>query len=1692
MTNVIYDIKAKKNTKAFGTVVVTYITDPFNPRESKKVKTDLHGRTLDKYLDGYCLGAKYLVSVNNKLIQDEQVSEYVVKQNDRISYTPIIQGGGGGGNKQIFAMVAMIALSIVAPMAGAYLMGGEFAFGGLAALEGMAFAGGLAITAGIMVAGSLLINSIIGASTSSMSMSTPETTSTTYSWNGMTTSRTLGAPIPVLYGTHALTGTVINSRIYYNEDDDWISTQLSLCHGEIEHINTSDIYINDLAYSSYINTDSITINYQCTDGKFDQPIMIGYNDSNYNNGAASRKLTPNVPFIFQSISNNMNYFRLHMECPSGLYIMDGQGNKSNNSVSFTAQYRKVGTTSWSDLYNWRPNSITEYEYKYSYGNSFSKAYTYFWSSDKNLSTITVAGVTYACVLSGLTRETISEFIPSTTITFTANSSNSYKTYIEPVDVYGNPLHLENSAYEFKVTRTSSYSSNGEDDALNQSKLHVRYLEEIETTNMNYGGIALLGIDIKATDQLNNSRPNFKMICTRKPLYVLNKYVPSTNPAYICLDILTNKHYGMGLDYSKIDTKAFERWAKFCDGEAVGKFTLSKTIVSLDAQHLYNGKLLIPLVDLGSNPDISLSNLILSESTITGTKISAGVSHSLSINDICSIDRQVFTSIPGIEDGVYYAIGFGPTSLSTVLASGTQLHYSLVFKDSTYATTPKLMFNGLMDTTSSVWDAAQEIATIGRGQIILQGNKYSVIYDCVRNVTGLYNASNSNNVTVHYLNNADIASEIEIQYSDRNILYEMNTTVVQDIDAMAEGIRSNKVTKSLKGITSEDEALIMGRYLLACSKFQRKVVTLDADIEAIQQTVGDVVAVQTDVTQYGIGGNIIKRIGNLVTLDNTIYAEYGKTYTLKIKNTKTDDIKDYTFTLDAKDPIDYGSFDAMGAQKVETITFGDFDIVLEYSGKEYMTTNTLLVHQGYEINVGDLYSFGEVNSDSILITITDISREGDLTRKITGLEYNESILDFNYDNDILQRISPTLRPKNNITKFSASDRLVKLPTNQVVSMVTFVWETETTSSYNIYVYEGSFKNYLVMGIKGNRYEYAATELVPEKNYTIYIEDAQDPSLTARINYTITAFSSPPPDLKSNEVLVYGKGSMLQFKITYLDKPLDFYKYSVKLNNSEDKGNFISDTFDIYPEKGTGSQDYYITVTDLIGKTSTPLKVQFTPILPGINSVTVTTNQEYIDLDISAVKGSFDISYYEITSSSNGSNTIFTTKETTAKMLATWSGDKSFTIVAVDVLGNKSLPYVFTLGVNIPTVYNLKSKIDGKDVVIFWDIPTSGVPIDYYEIVYNDKTGTSVSAKTKTSSFRLPVFWGGDKTFNVRIVTTLGSYSSYVSTVSTITLGSVINLQAEVVDNNVLLRWNGASGSLPIDIYLLYKGASEDSLTLIGEKRGTFTTIFENESGIYNYWMSAVDSAGNEGTKTKVTTKVDEPPNYVLNLNYISDFSGTKVNVFADSSGLIIPVNTTDTITQHFTKYTWSTAQDQINAGYPLWVAPFENTGYYEEVYDYGAIMASTMINVIITKNILVGNPITDITISLSSNNSTWTSYSNQTQIYATGFRYIKIKINVTGPNAALNVSNIQLKLDSKEKSDSGVADVVGTDSGGTTVYFNKTFVDITAITVTPYGTSPVIAVYDFVDTANPTMFKVYLYNNSGNRVSGKVSWNVKGF
>lgn len=88
-------------------------------------------------------------------------------------------------------------------------------------------------------------------------------------------------------------------------------------------------------------------------------------------------------------------------------------------------------------------------------------------------------------------------------------------------------------------------------------------------------------------------------------------------------------------------------------------------------------------------------------------------------------------------------------------------------------------------------------------------------------------------------------------------------------------------------------------------------------------------------------------------------------------------------------------------------------------------------------------------------------------------------------------------------------------------------------------------------------------------------------------------------------------------------------------------------------------------------------------------------------------------------------------------------------------------------------------------------------------------------------------------------------------------------------------------------------------------------------------------------------------------------------------------------------------------------------------------------------------------------------------------------------------NLHLRIDVKRETDSGQGTANSSDSGGTVFYFNKTFKDIDAITVTVKQTVRRFVVVDFVDAPDPTSFKVLVFDESGTRVTETIYWIARG-
>ena len=441
---------------------------------------------------------------------------------------------------------------------------------------------------------------------------------------------------------------------------------------------------------------------------------------------------------------------------------------------------------------------------------------------------------------------------------------------------------------------------------------------------------------------------------------------------------------------------------------------------------------------------------------------------------------------------------------------------------------------------------------------------------------------------------------------------------------------------------------------------------------------------------------------------------------------------------------------------------------------------------------------------------------------------------------------------------------------------------------------------------------------------------------------------------------------------------------------------------------------------------------------------------------------------------------------------------------------------------PAPSNLTAVVKGVSAFVSWDeIPVAtvngklnGLPIVFYKIYREAANATTVGTadfQQNGTAITEEVTWSdATQKYFVRAVDVNGNDGVLGSVDFTVLPPSAVTdnngtFRNEVIDNNVLLRWTESvvgTGQLPIQHYNIYKNNLN---TLVGQKLGTFTTVFEQVGGQFEYILKPVNTAGNEGTQNSVVAEVNQPPDFVLTQDFASTFNGTIVNGFVDDGGLFFCINTSRTWRQHFDPNNNDTSRTfGVYGSSTIYALPSENSGSYEEVIDTGATIDSTRIeaSIGIVSAETVGSGLTVTPhIFTSPDNVTFTSRgSGNSNVIGQNFRYIKIQYTFAGANNddLIKVNSIRVKTFLKRKTDQGRVDVTASESQGSgkQVTFAETFLDVDSIQLTiqgtPSSTNAKYAIYDFLDTANPQNgFKVFLFDDSGNGVAGTVDFTVRG-
>lgn len=580
---------------SFQTATLIRVQNPFDVADQIKELLPLSDRVR---LGGLITLEKgFAVSVNGELLEDNWSDREII-DGDYIVVCPVPAGGGGG--KNILRVVALIAISIAAPYAAAGILG---------TTTGALGVGGMALSAGITIAGSMLVNSLIPIEQSIPQAQSLEGTSPSYGIDGPKNSSAEGIPVPVIYGTYRVGGNIVNIHTENVTSDDTqdLNILFALSEGPIAAIDLSTIEINDQPIDNF--SDVVIderLGYAETSASLPGPLTcnpIPWFDDNVT--PYSVGVTLSINWHTYTTVTTVDKVRVDILATNGFREINDTGQSLPISRDIEIQYRVAGSASaWitaksgdatvtgrqlmafldngnvipvadltsnfsvkdgtvyetltydasSSTYN--SNSKDGYSNNQPPGYSTAKGGSNGWTAHNSN---TKGGTTHytKTVVAGYTK--YEETKSFDTRIFGKKTSAYRKSF---------SWNVAPGLYEIRVRRTTDESNDGQII----DKLVWSDLNEITTSDVGYKYTALLGMQIRLTDQLN-SQPKVTVVAHGRKVRVPTDWYQvgnpwairhTSNPAWIALDMLTNTRYGAGYGDHRIDFYSWMRWADYCD------------------------------------------------------------------------------------------------------------------------------------------------------------------------------------------------------------------------------------------------------------------------------------------------------------------------------------------------------------------------------------------------------------------------------------------------------------------------------------------------------------------------------------------------------------------------------------------------------------------------------------------------------------------------------------------------------------------------------------------------------------------------------------------------------------------------------------------------------------------------------------------------------------------------------------------------------------------------------------------------------------------------------------------------------------------------------------------------------------------------------------------------------------------------
>jgi len=435
------------------------------------------------------------------------------------------------------------------------------------------------------------------------------------------------------------------------------------------------------------------------------------------------------------------------------------------------------------------------------------------------------------------------------------------------------------------------------------------------------------------------------------------------------------------------------------------------------------------------------------------------------------------------------------------------------------------YNRVLDQTNvSVFSVLQEIAAAGRAGVSRPDGRWSVVIDEPKSVTQVFTPRNSWGFKSTKVI-PDIPHGFRVSYNDETNEYQEDECIVY-----ADGYNESNAylfeQLSLPGATNTTQIYRLARHHLAAALLRMEEYELTVSMEFLVCTRGDVVRVQHDVTMIGICSGRVKSVdseNNSIVVDEPCEMVSGTRYTFRFRSSSTG---------------------ALTAREV--------------SAEAGFQTELYFSDAGTMPCVGDLFTFGEIESDSELYIVKRIDPEDNFQAKLTLMDYAPDIFNAasgaipSYISHITQpyavqgtiSVAPVLgvlKSDESVLEKTASGQLISriyVPFTTPASLLIASGYVETQyreqseltwkSAGQVGIYEGGA---FIADVSDGASYYVRLRFVDDKYHV-------GPWAISPL-HTVIGKTSLPPDVPS----CLREGTLLKW--SYPDAPLDLFGFKIRV-------------------------------------------------------------------------------------------------------------------------------------------------------------------------------------------------------------------------------------------------------------------------------------------------------------------------------------------------------------------------------------------------------------------------------------------------------------------------------------------------------------------------------------------------------------------